>query len=51
MIFLKVRNREDFVAKREITADGWSISILMSYRIDDERFTVKVIKVLENYRD
>jgi len=49
--FPQGRNREDFVAEREITADGLSISILMSYRVDDERFTVKVIRISKNYRD
>ena len=49
--FPQGRNKEDFVAKREITADEWSMSILISYRVDDERFTVKAIKVRENYRD
>jgi hypothetical protein len=49
--FPQGRNREDFVAKREITADGWSISILMSYRVDEERFTIKATKVRDNYRD
>ena len=47
--FPQGRNREDFVAKRKITAGRWSINTVMSYRVDEERFTMKVHRIHENY--
>lgn len=49
--FPQGRNKDDFVASRTITADGWVIAILMSYRVDDKRFTAKVSKFPEDYND
>jgi hypothetical protein len=49
--FPQGRNKEDFVASREITSDGWVIVILMSYRVDDKRFTANVSKFPKDYTD
>ena len=49
--FPQGRNKEDFIVNKTITTDDWIIFILMSYRVDDKRFTARVSKSLKDYTD